>query len=123
MLFPECVSEIEIHERLEALDSILKSEQQKYIYDLLSFSRTLRYFRDGNCRLSLFNRCICIQTLSYLAHYRALDGDSALSFQVFFFSKFLSNNDRLIAFNQKLIFDLFILFQSFHNSLRSVYPR
>ncbi|VDM09758.1 unnamed protein product [Wuchereria bancrofti] len=77
---PKCVSEIEIDKRLEALDNILKSEQQKYIYDLLSFSRSLRYLRGLDCSPFLFNRCICVQTLSYLAHYRALD-DSALSFQ------------------------------------------
>ncbi|VDK76979.1 unnamed protein product [Onchocerca ochengi] len=77
----ECVSGIEIHERLTALDNILKSEQQKYIYDLLSFSRSLRNLRDTNCQTSLFNHCICVQTLSYLAHYRTLNDDFALSFQ------------------------------------------
>uniref|UniRef100_A0A0R3RJA9 POLAc domain-containing protein n=1 Tax=Elaeophora elaphi TaxID=1147741 RepID=A0A0R3RJA9_9BILA len=78
---PKSVSGIEIHERLEALDNILKSKQQKYIYDLLSFSRSLRCLRTAYCPVSLFNNCICVQTLSYLAHYRTLNDDSALSFQ------------------------------------------
>nr|CTP81931.1 Bm6150 [Brugia malayi] len=77
---PKYVSEIEIDKRLEVLDNILKSEQEKYIYDLLSFSRSLRYLRDLVDSPILFNRCTCIQTVSYLAHYRTLD-DSALSFQ------------------------------------------
>ncbi|CAG9532865.1 unnamed protein product [Cercopithifilaria johnstoni] len=72
--------EIEIDERLEALDNILKSKQQKYIYDLLSFSRSLRYLQGADCPVSLFNHCICIQTLSYLAHYRTND-DFALPFE------------------------------------------
>ncbi|VDK68617.1 unnamed protein product [Litomosoides sigmodontis] len=74
-------SEIEIRERLEALDNILRSKQQKYIYDLLSFSRSLRYLRGADCPVSLLNNCICVQTLSYLAHYRTLDDGSALPFQ------------------------------------------
>ncbi|MCP9263453.1 DNA polymerase I [Dirofilaria immitis] len=78
---PNYTSEIEIHECLRVLDNILKSKQQKYIYDLLSFSRSLRYLRDTNCQTLSFNHCICIQTLSYLAHYRTLNNDSALSFQ------------------------------------------
>ncbi|KAL4003532.1 DNA polymerase A family protein [Acanthocheilonema viteae] len=77
---PKGISEIEIDERLEALDNILKSKQQKYIYDLLSFSRSLRYLRGANCPVLLFNHCICVQTLSYLAHYRTVN-DSALLFQ------------------------------------------
>ncbi|EJD75272.1 DNA polymerase I [Loa loa] len=78
---PNRISEIEIYERIETLDNILRSEQQKYIYDLVSFSRSLRYLRGTTYPPSLFNHCICIQTLSYLAHYRASDGNSAISFQ------------------------------------------
>lgn len=82
--FLENASGIEIHERLGALDNVLRSKQQKYIYDLLSFSRSLRYLRGADCPVSLLNNCICVQTLSYLAHYRTLNDGSALPFQVFF---------------------------------------
>lgn len=98
MLLSESVSEIEIYERLEALYNILRSKQQKYIYDLLSVSRLLRYLRGAaDCPIPLFNRCICVQTLSYLAHYRTSNDGSALPFQVFS-SKLLSNNGHVIKF-------------------------
>uniref|UniRef100_A0A915PPE7 DNA-directed DNA polymerase n=1 Tax=Setaria digitata TaxID=48799 RepID=A0A915PPE7_9BILA len=72
---------VEFHERLTALDNLLKSEQQKYIYDLPSVSRSLRSLQNSKCQNWQLNNCICVQTLSYLAHYRSSDNDSPLSFQ------------------------------------------
>ncbi|VDM97659.1 unnamed protein product [Thelazia callipaeda] len=74
-------SAIGIGRRLEALYVILKSNQQKCLYDFQSFARVLRYLSLAESQNLQFNHCICIQTLSYMAHYRMDNDEYPLSFQ------------------------------------------
>lgn len=78
----EAVAGPPIDVRLRFLSSLFSLEKRKYCYDLLTTLRLLRHLSPNIEFISNIKCCICLQTLSYLAHYRTSDGESALTFTV-----------------------------------------
>ncbi|KHN89097.1 DNA polymerase I, thermostable [Toxocara canis] len=82
--FPSCtpVDSISVAERIALFESVLAStEQRKILFDLLAATRALNSPTFSfDLIINRLSNCVCIKTLSFLAHFRTADGESPLTF-------------------------------------------
>uniref|UniRef100_F1KT71 DNA-directed DNA polymerase n=1 Tax=Ascaris suum TaxID=6253 RepID=F1KT71_ASCSU len=82
--FPSCTpaDSIGIEERVRLFESVLASTHRKIFFDLMATMRALNPPTfSSDLVVNRLSNCICIKTLSFLAHFRTSDSEHPLSFQ------------------------------------------